>query len=78
MPEVILLSLIIGAVIIILVVMLISDYQRQKLKISSGRYEERIRELEDRVAELEMENIRLLDQLKIQGRLPGRGQTQQN
>ncbi|HLB13282.1 MAG TPA: hypothetical protein VJO15_10035 [Dehalococcoidia bacterium] len=71
MPEVVLLALVIGAAIIILVVLVVSDYLRQKLRMSSGRYEERIRELQDRVTELELDNMRLLDQVKSQARLLG-------
>lgn len=71
MPEVVLLALVIGAAIVILVVLVISDYLRQKLRMSSGRYDERIRELQDRITELELDNMRLLDQVKSQARLLG-------
>lgn len=69
MPEVILFALIVGAVVVILIVLVVSDYMRQRLRVNSSRYEERIRELEDRLASLELENMRLLDQLKAQARL---------
>ncbi len=66
MPELLVLALVIGAVIVILIVMVVSDYQRQRLKLGSSRYEERIKDLEDRITGLELENMRLLDQLKVQ------------
>lgn len=71
MPEVVLLALIIGAAIVILVVLVVSDYLRQRLRLSSGRYEERIKGLQDRITDLELDNMRLLDQVKSQARLLG-------
>ncbi len=69
MPELMLVALIVGAVIVVLIVLVVADYQRQKLRGDSIRYEERINELEDRIAGLEIENMRLLDQLKVQAQL---------
>ncbi len=71
MPEILLLALVIGAAIIILVVLVVSDYLRQRLRMSSGRYEERLKELGNRITDLELDNMRLLDQVKSQARLLG-------
>ncbi len=76
MPELMLVALVIGAVIVILIVLVVSDYQRQKLRAGSSRYEERISDLEDRIASLELENMRLLDQLKAQAQLKGGEKTE--
>ncbi|MDP2659619.1 MAG: hypothetical protein Q8R28_02670 [Dehalococcoidia bacterium] len=77
MPELLVLALVIGAVIIILIVLVVSDYQRQRLRLDSSRYEERINDLEDRIGGLELENMRLLDQLKVQARFKS-GEGNQN
>ncbi|MDO8688903.1 MAG: hypothetical protein Q7R39_02630 [Dehalococcoidia bacterium] len=77
MPELLVLALVIGAVIIILIVLVVSDYQRQRLRMDSSRYEERIKDMEDRIAGLELENMRLLDQLKVQARFKS-GEGNQN
>lgn len=71
MPKLLLLALVVGAAIIILVVLVVSDYLRQKLRLNSGRYEERIRDLQGQITGLELDNMRLLDQVKSQVRLLG-------
>lgn len=78
MPELLLLALVVGAAILILVVLVVSDYLRQKLRLNSGHYEERIRDLQDRITGLELENMRLLDQVKSQVRLLGADKKDQN
>lgn len=78
MPELMLVALIVGAVILVLIVLVVADYQRQKLRVGSVRYEERINELEDRIAGLELENMRLLDQLKVQAQLKSGERTEKS
>lgn len=79
MPEILLLALVIAAAIIVLVVLVVSDYMRQRLRMNSARYEERIKELGDRITDLELDNMRLLDQVKSQARLlPGADKRDRN
>ena len=64
MPEVIALGLVLGAIIAALVVLVVWDFLRQRLRITSGQYLARLGDMDARIAELELENVRLRDDLR--------------
>jgi len=63
MQELVLIGIFLAGVIIILVVIVASDYMKRRLAVSSGYYEQRLAEMEKRLTELELENVRLQELL---------------
>ena len=64
MPEVIALGLVLGAIIAALVVLVVWDFLRQRLRLTSGQYRARLGEMDARIAELELENVHLREDLR--------------
>lgn len=80
MPELIGIGLILAAAVALLSVVVVWDFLRQRLRLSSAQYSAQIRTLEARITELELENQRLREELQWvlqsaekRGRLPGQG-----